>query len=122
MNGPLPSAASSEAVWARVQLARNLHRPRTLEFIAAMADEGASADQLRATWATHRGELDLVLRQLGLNKDESAKYVRLLDARDGGSGPWFHERESDPSGGGRPARSAGGGEEGRRGGVPSRGR
>ena len=27
------------AVWARVQLARNLHRPRTLEFVAAMADE-----------------------------------------------------------------------------------
>ncbi len=28
-----------EAVWARVQLARNLRRPRTLEFIAAMTDE-----------------------------------------------------------------------------------
>ena len=26
-------------VWARVQLARNLRRPRTLEFVAAMADE-----------------------------------------------------------------------------------
>ena len=28
-----------DAVWARVQLARNLRRPRTLEFIAAMTDE-----------------------------------------------------------------------------------
>ncbi len=39
MNGPMPSAASSEEVWARVQLARNLGRPRTLEFIAAMSDD-----------------------------------------------------------------------------------
>ena len=28
-----------DAVWARVQLARNLHRPRTLEFVRAMTDE-----------------------------------------------------------------------------------
>ena len=28
-----------DAVWARVQLARNLHRPRTLEFVAAMTDD-----------------------------------------------------------------------------------
>ncbi len=28
-----------EAMWARVQLARNLHRPRTLEFVASMTDE-----------------------------------------------------------------------------------
>lgn len=28
-----------DAVWARVQLARNLSRPRTLEFVAAMTDE-----------------------------------------------------------------------------------
>jgi acetyl-CoA carboxylase carboxyl transferase alpha subunit len=28
-----------DAVWARVQLARNLHRPRTLEFVAAMTEE-----------------------------------------------------------------------------------
>ena len=28
-----------DAVWARVQLARNLRRPRTLEFVAAMTDE-----------------------------------------------------------------------------------
>ncbi len=34
-----PSAATTEEVWARVQLARNLRRPRTLEFIAAMADD-----------------------------------------------------------------------------------
>ncbi len=27
-----------DAVWARVQLARNLHRPRTLEFVGAMTD------------------------------------------------------------------------------------
>jgi acetyl-CoA carboxylase carboxyl transferase alpha subunit/acetyl-CoA carboxylase carboxyl transferase beta subunit len=32
-------AESRDAVWARVQLARNLHRPRTLEFVAAMTDE-----------------------------------------------------------------------------------
>jgi acetyl-CoA carboxylase carboxyl transferase subunit beta len=31
--------ASTDEVWARVQLARNLRRPRTLEFIAAMADD-----------------------------------------------------------------------------------
>jgi len=28
-----------DAVWSRVMLARNLHRPRTLEFLAEMADE-----------------------------------------------------------------------------------
>jgi len=28
-----------DAVWARVQLARNLNRPRTLEFVAAMTDD-----------------------------------------------------------------------------------
>ena len=28
-----------DAVWSRVLLARNLHRPRTLEFVAAMADD-----------------------------------------------------------------------------------
>jgi acyl-CoA carboxylase subunit beta len=36
------AAATAEArddVWARVQLARNLRRPRTLEFVEAMADE-----------------------------------------------------------------------------------
>jgi acetyl-CoA carboxylase carboxyl transferase subunit beta len=31
--------ASTDEVWARVQLARNMRRPRTLEFIAAMADD-----------------------------------------------------------------------------------
>ena len=31
--------ADRDDVWARVQLARNLRRPRTLEFVAAMADE-----------------------------------------------------------------------------------
>lgn len=30
---------AKEAVWARVQLARSLQRPRTLEFLAAMADD-----------------------------------------------------------------------------------
>lgn len=34
-----PAADPREAVWARVQLARNLRRPRTLELVAAMADE-----------------------------------------------------------------------------------
>ncbi len=33
------SGDPTEAVWARVQLARNLRRPRTLELVAAMADE-----------------------------------------------------------------------------------
>ena len=37
--GRRPSAATNDEVWARVQLARNLRRPRTLEFIAAMADD-----------------------------------------------------------------------------------
>jgi len=35
----VPPATSREDVWARVQLARNLRRPRTLEFIEAMADQ-----------------------------------------------------------------------------------
>ena len=35
-----PEAADPrDAVWARVQLARNLHRPRTLEFVTAMTDD-----------------------------------------------------------------------------------
>ena len=34
-----PVAATEAAVWARVQLARSLGRPRTLELIAGMADE-----------------------------------------------------------------------------------
>ena len=38
-DGALASAASTEEVWRRVQVARNLGRPRTLEFIAAMADD-----------------------------------------------------------------------------------
>ena len=37
----LPSeiADPTAAVWARVQLARNLHRPRTLELLALIADD-----------------------------------------------------------------------------------
>ncbi len=35
--GP-PSATSRDEVWARVQLARSLRRPRTLEFVAAMTE------------------------------------------------------------------------------------
>ncbi len=34
-----PDAAAKDDVWARVQLARSLLRPRTLEFVDAMADE-----------------------------------------------------------------------------------
>ena len=34
-----PDFASKDDVWARVQLARSLRRPRTLEFMDAMADE-----------------------------------------------------------------------------------
>ena len=34
-----PDAAARDDVWARVQLARSLRRPRTLEFLDAMADE-----------------------------------------------------------------------------------
>jgi acetyl-CoA carboxylase carboxyl transferase subunit beta len=37
--GPFASGASTDEVWRRVQLARNLGRPRTLEFIDAMADD-----------------------------------------------------------------------------------
>lgn len=33
------SAASKDEVWSRVQLARSLRRPRTLEFVAAMMDD-----------------------------------------------------------------------------------
>ena len=36
---PSPSPIRRAAVWARVQLARNLRRPRTLELLAVMADE-----------------------------------------------------------------------------------
>jgi acetyl-CoA carboxylase carboxyl transferase beta subunit/acetyl-CoA carboxylase carboxyl transferase alpha subunit len=35
----VPPATSRDDVWARVQLARNFRRPRTLEFVEAMADE-----------------------------------------------------------------------------------
>jgi acetyl-CoA carboxylase carboxyl transferase subunit beta len=34
-----PVGDPRDAVWARVQLARNLRRPRTLEFVAAMTDD-----------------------------------------------------------------------------------
>ena len=34
-----PIGDPRDAVWARVQLARNLRRPRTLEFVAAMTDD-----------------------------------------------------------------------------------
>ncbi|HEY8868456.1 MAG TPA: acetyl-CoA carboxylase carboxyltransferase subunit alpha [Candidatus Limnocylindrales bacterium] len=34
-----PAADRRDEVWARVQLARNLRRPRTLELVGAMADE-----------------------------------------------------------------------------------
>jgi acetyl-CoA carboxylase carboxyl transferase subunit alpha len=38
--GVVPSTAEPrDAVWARVQLARNIRRPRTLELVEAMADE-----------------------------------------------------------------------------------
>ncbi len=36
---PEAAAAARDDVWARVQLARNVRRPRTLEFVAAMASE-----------------------------------------------------------------------------------
>jgi acyl-CoA carboxylase subunit beta len=35
----LPDGAPRDEVWARVQLARNLQRPHTLEFVAAMTDD-----------------------------------------------------------------------------------
>jgi acetyl-CoA carboxylase carboxyl transferase alpha subunit len=35
---PIGPVDPRDAVWARVQLARNLHRPRTLELVAEMAD------------------------------------------------------------------------------------
>jgi acetyl-CoA carboxylase carboxyl transferase subunit beta len=35
----LPESDPRDAVWARVQLARNLRRPRTLEFVHAMTDD-----------------------------------------------------------------------------------
>jgi acyl-CoA carboxylase subunit beta len=44
-DGSVPPSAGApvgdprDAVWARVQLARNLQRPRTLEFVAAMTDD-----------------------------------------------------------------------------------
>jgi len=36
---PADTADPRDAVWARVQLARNLRRPRTLEFVEAMTDD-----------------------------------------------------------------------------------
>jgi acyl-CoA carboxylase subunit beta len=38
-DGPAATDDPRAAVWAQVQLARNLQRPRTLEFVAAMTDE-----------------------------------------------------------------------------------
>jgi acetyl-CoA carboxylase carboxyl transferase alpha subunit/acetyl-CoA carboxylase carboxyl transferase beta subunit len=37
--GAHPGGDPRDAVWARVQLARNLHRPRTLEFVDAMTED-----------------------------------------------------------------------------------
>jgi acetyl-CoA carboxylase carboxyl transferase alpha subunit len=37
--GPAPAVEPRDAVWASIQLARNLRRPRTLELVGAMADE-----------------------------------------------------------------------------------
>ena len=37
-SGPSADPALREAVWARVQLARNIQRPHTLELLGAMAD------------------------------------------------------------------------------------
>jgi acetyl-CoA carboxylase carboxyl transferase subunit beta len=34
-----PAGDPRDAVWSRILLARNLHRPRTLEFVAAMTDD-----------------------------------------------------------------------------------
>ncbi len=42
--------------------------------------------------------------KLGRSTEKPASVV-VDQAGDGGSGSWFHERESDPSGGGRPARA-----------------
>ncbi len=38
-DAPQPEDGARAAVWARVQLARNVRRPRTLELLAEMADE-----------------------------------------------------------------------------------
>ena len=38
-DAPVDEEALREAVWARVQLARNIRRPHTLELLAAMADD-----------------------------------------------------------------------------------
>jgi acetyl-CoA carboxylase carboxyl transferase subunit beta len=39
ITGTVPAATDKDEVWRRVQLARHLGRPRTLEFVEAMADE-----------------------------------------------------------------------------------
>lgn len=49
------------------------------QHIEAMADEGATAGELNRTWQTHRGELALVLSQLGFTKAEASTYLGLLD-------------------------------------------
>ena len=38
-DAPIDAQALREAVWARVQLARNVHRPHTLELVSAMATD-----------------------------------------------------------------------------------
>jgi hypothetical protein len=47
--------------------------------VQAMADQGATAETLRGTWQTHRGELEKVLAQAGLTKGEISSYLGLLD-------------------------------------------
>lgn len=39
IDGVPPAVEDRDAVWARVQLARSLRRPRTLDFVAAMTDD-----------------------------------------------------------------------------------
>ncbi|MEJ7749067.1 MAG: acetyl-CoA carboxylase carboxyltransferase subunit alpha, partial [Candidatus Limnocylindrales bacterium] len=39
VDGVPPAVEDRDAVWARVQLARSLRRPRTLDFVAAMTDD-----------------------------------------------------------------------------------
>jgi acetyl-CoA carboxylase carboxyl transferase subunit alpha len=81
---PVETAADPKAaVWARVQLARNLRRPRTLELVAAMADEwvelhgdrgfGDDAAMVAGFARLDRHRVAIVGQQKGADTDENIR-------------------------------------------------